>query len=84
MEDLLDKIGYGIDKRNEIFNLWFEVSFLRNCLNKILELNPDLHKNLDEEKLNLCRQLAKEEVIKRFPLCKIDFTQSKDEKINPN
>lgn len=72
MDDILDKL-MGIDKKNEIFNLWYEVNFLRSVLNRILQLNPDLHENLREECFQKAREEAKEIVRKRFPHCKITF-----------
>lgn len=72
MDDLIDRL-MGVDKKNEIFNLWFELNFLRHCFNSILSLNPDLHKDFDEKWLERCREMASEEVQKRFPHCKIDF-----------
>lgn len=76
MDDLLDRL-MGVDKKNEIFNLWFELNFLRHCFNSILSLNPDIHKDFDEKWLERCRELAAEEVRNRFPHCVIDFLKPK-------
>lgn len=72
MEDILDRL-IGVDKKNEIFNLWFEINFLRHCFNSILSLNPELQKDFDERWIERCREMASEEVKNRFPHCKIDF-----------
>lgn len=72
MDDILDLL-MGVDKKNEIFNLWFEVNFLRHCFNSILTLNPEIHKDFDEKWIERCREMAAEEVRNRFPNCKIDF-----------
>lgn len=76
MDDILDVL-MGVDKKKEIFDLWYEVTFLRHCFNSILSLNPEIHKDFDERWLQRCRELASEEVKNRFPNCKIDFSPTK-------
>lgn len=82
MDDIVD-ILIGLDKRNEIFNLWFEVNFLRHCFNSILTLNPDIHKDFDEKWIERCREMAAEEVKNRFPNCTIDFFKPGEKKVEP-
>lgn len=72
MDDVLDKL-MGVDKKNEIFNLWYEVTFLRFVFNKVLELNPNLHENLTQECLDKAREDSQVLVRKRFPNCDIKF-----------
>lgn len=69
MSDMID-ILMGIDKRKEIFDLWYEVTFLRMVLIQVIEPNPELGSKLDIEK---CRRDAQEVVKNRFPNAKIDF-----------
>ena len=63
----------GFENKKEVFNLWFEVTFLRLCVNRILELNPQLKENLTQECYDKSRQEAMEIVQKRFPNFKIEF-----------
>lgn len=78
MDDILYAI-MGIDKQKEIFNLWYEVNFLRLSLNQILKLNPDLHVNLKKKDLESCRKEAQEIVKRRFPNCNIVFNEEASE-----
>jgi hypothetical protein len=75
MDDIMDRMLLGFDKKNEIFNLWYEINFLRLVLNEILVLNPSLHENLKEESFTRAREMAREIVTKRFPHCKIKFNE---------
>lgn len=74
--DILDMLN-GMDKKNEIINLWYEINFVRHCLNKIINLNPELLKDFNQETLNQCREFAQEEVKLRFPDIKIEFKPNK-------
>jgi hypothetical protein len=74
MDDILDAI-MGIDKRKEIFTLWYEVTFLRVVVNKILSFNPHLHEKMTLEEYDLIRKEAQEIVKNRFPSCTIDFNK---------
>ena len=74
MDDILDVL-MGIDKRKQIFDLWYEVTFLRLILIQIIEPNPEMTKHLDIEK---CRKDAQEVVRKKFPHAKIDFPPVND------
>lgn len=78
MDDIFDKM-MGFDKKNEIFNLWYEVNFLRLALNEVLKLNPSLHENLSEEIMDKCRKDAQDIVVKRFPNCNIKFNKTATE-----
>jgi len=75
MDDIMDRVLFGFDKKNEIFNLWYEVHFLRIVLNRILQLNPTLHENFKQEDQDAARILAQELVNKRFPHMKINFNK---------
>jgi hypothetical protein len=74
MDDIMDRL-IGVDKKNEIFNLWYEINFLRLVLNEILVLNPTLHENLTDEIITKAREQSREIVTKRFPHCKITFNE---------
>jgi hypothetical protein len=80
MDDIMDRL-MGIDKKNEIFNLWYEINFLRLVVNEILSLNPELHKNLNEESFQKCRKQAQDIVRVRFPGCNITFNPIESEEI---
>lgn len=73
MDDILDML-MGVDKKKEIFDLWYEITFLRMVMNKILEFNPELHCKLDEEVYDEIRKRSQDIVKSRFPDVKIDFS----------
>ncbi len=80
MDDILDMM-IGIDKKNEIFNLWYEVTFLRIVLNHIVASNPSLAECLSEGIMDGCKAAAQEVVKERFPLAQIDFSEPSPEQI---
>ena len=73
MDDTLDML-MGVDKKKEIFDLWYEITFLRMVMNKILEFNPELHCKLNEEVYEEIRKRSQDIVKSRFPDVKIDFS----------
>lgn len=81
MDDIFDRL-IGFDKKNEIFNLWYEIHFLRLVVNKLLELNPSLHENFSQEDQDKARENAQELVMKRFPQMKISFNKQEAEVSN--
>ena len=76
MDDIFDKLS-GFDIKNETINLWYEVNYLRHCLNAIIKHNPGLTLLFDKDELEKCKQYAQQEVRDRFPLLTIDFTNQK-------
>lgn len=80
MDDIMDMM-IGIDKKNEIFNLWYEVTFLRLVLNHIVVCNPSLAECLSEGIMDGCKAAAQDVVKERFPLAKIDFSEPSPEQI---
>lgn len=74
MDDILDML-MGVDKKGEIFTLWYEVTFLRMVLNKILSFNPELHEKMTEEVYDQARKESQEHVKSRFPQCNLDFSK---------
>lgn len=73
MEDILDAL-MGIDNKNEIFCLWYEITFLRMVMNKIMEFNPELHTKMSEEVYEEVRKRSQDIVKSRFPNVGIDFS----------
>jgi len=72
MSDIFDLL-IGIDKRKEIFDLWYEVTYLRVLLSELLSHNPELFKNTSEEGFENCKLKAQEIVKARFPNAGITF-----------
>lgn len=80
MDDMMDFM-MGVDKKNEIFNLWYEVTFLRLVVNHVLVSNPSLAECLSEEAMAACKFNAQQIVQERFPVIKIDFSEPSPEQI---
>lgn len=74
MEDILDMLS-GLDKKNEIFNLWYEVTFIRMIVSHMVSQSLYLQEVMTPEVLDECRKQAQKVVKERFPLLKIDFSQ---------
>ncbi len=74
--EFLDAI-LGVDKKNEIFNLWYEVIYLRNILNMMIMANPSLMDGVKKANIESCRIDAQLQVVKRFPNCNIGFDEKK-------
>lgn len=73
MDNIVDAM-MGIDKRNEIFNLWYEVTYLRLVVSQMFP-----NKQLADIDLDIVRKDAQEIVRKRFPLADIKFTDPKNQ-----
>lgn len=69
MDEVLDAL-LGLDKKNEIFSLWYEVIFLRKCLNHLIAHNALI---ITPEVIEEARQNAQNEVRAKFPMIMIDF-----------
>ena len=66
----------GMNKTNEILNLWFELCFLRSMTNRhltVLYQNSDYSKEFTKSIIDDCREEARKEVEKKFPKFTIDF-----------
>lgn len=72
MDEIMDAM-MGIDKNGEILNLWYEITFLRMVMNKILELNPKLYEKISEQDYVKARQQSQDIVKNRFPNCNVNF-----------
>lgn len=71
----------GVDSTNEIFTLWYEITFIRAVLNEIMAKNPSLHINMTEEVYDKCRLFAQNVVKEKFPLAGLDFSEPSPEQI---
>jgi hypothetical protein len=71
----------GVNTTNEIFNLWYEITFLRHLLSHILQQNPEVGSCLSDEAIQKCRKEAQDCVQDRFPVCKIEFSMPTEEQI---
>lgn len=67
MDNIVDAM-MGLDKRKEIFNLWYEVTYLRLVVSQIIPTEGASHLNLEK-----IRKDAQEIVQKRFPEVGITF-----------
>lgn len=83
MNDIMDLLS-GVDKKNEIFNLWYEVTFLRLILNHVIMQIPGIDSTITDEIINQCRQYAQNVVQEKFPAIKIDFSEPSEEKKEKN
>lgn len=87
MDDIFDMM-HGIDKKNEIFNIWYEVTFLRMIISHMVAQSLYLQKVMTPEVINDCRKHAQKIVQEKFPLIKIDFStnegQTEDPACNPH
>lgn len=75
MQELKDVLS-GIDKTNEIINLWYEVTFLRGVLVQLATKDQ-----LGKLNLEFARNEAQEIVRERFPKLKITFSKVTEEEL---
>jgi|GEM_PF-4151620 len=71
MDNIVDAM-MGLDKRKEIFNLWYEVTYLRLVISQIIPTQEKADLNFE-----MLRKDAQEIVRKRFPEVEINFTDPK-------
>jgi len=74
MEDIMDMLS-GVDKKNEIFNLWYEITFVRLVFSYIVGHSKEMQDLLTTDVIDECRKQAQDIVKERFPLLTIDFTE---------
>lgn len=72
MNDIIDLLS-GLDKKKEIFDLWYEVHYLRVLLSHIVSTTPSLMECVNEGIMEGCKAVAQEEVKKRFPNFGLSF-----------
>lgn len=71
IDNLIDNV-MGVDKRNEIFTLWYEITYLRMVISKIIPQDMQDKINFEEIKKD-----AQEVVRKRFPKALLNFDDVK-------
>jgi hypothetical protein len=81
IEDVLSQM-MGIDKNHEIFNLWYEVTYLRILLGHVVANAEGV--SLNENILIGARIAAQSEVMRKFPMCTITFPDSENKKEGEN
>lgn len=75
MKDALEVFA-GLDKTNEIFMIWYEVTYLRLVLGKLMNVGQH-PKEMVDSIIENSRTEAEEFVVKRFPSFKIKFSPPK-------
>jgi hypothetical protein len=78
MDDIIDMLQ-GVDKKNEIFNLWYEITFLRLVFSYIVGKSTEMQNLLTKDVIEECRKQAQTVVQERFPSIKIDFSEPSPE-----
>jgi hypothetical protein len=78
MDDIMDMLQ-GVDKKNEIFGLWYEVTFLRLVFSYIVGHSKEMQNLLTKDIIEECRKQAQVVVQERFPAIKIDFSEPSPE-----
>lgn len=63
----------GVDKNNEIFTLWYEVTYLRYLITHFMGQSEELSKYANHEVFDKCKEKAQKFVNARFPKCDITF-----------
>lgn len=54
-------------------NVWYEVTYLRHVMMKILEKNPDVNKNMCPEDFGEARTEAQKQLLEKFPNYGLNF-----------
>lgn len=75
MDDMLGAL-LGMDKNKEIFNLHYQVNYLRLLFTHLLQQNPDLAKCMNQEAFDRARDVARDIVRDRFPNFNVRFPDS--------
>ena len=75
MDDIRNML-LGVDTTNEIFNLWYEVTYLRILLGHVVANAEGV--SLNENILIGARIAAQSEVMRKFPMCTITFPDSEN------
>lgn len=58
-----------MSNNKEIFNLWYELTYLRMLINHILTKNPEIGKCINEIAILEAKSMAQLEVKSKFPGC---------------
>ena len=67
-----------LSNNKEIFNLWYEITFLRMYINHILTQNTDIASCVNENSIQNARLMAQIEVQSKFPGCEHLFFNNKE------
>ena len=71
LKPLLMQHIHGIDHLKEIFDLWYELSYIRFLLGEVLLTNPGVR--LLPESLEKARALAQDVLKEKFPTVDLDY-----------
>lgn len=63
----------GIDVPQEIFDLWYEITYLRSLFSIVLEKNPDISEAITKETFEQARKIAQVGLKKRFPNVDLEY-----------
>lgn len=77
VKPLLMQHLHGIDHLKQIFDLWFELNYLRCVLNEITVENK---LTLNPKSLEKARDMAKMMMKERFPTVDLDYSNPKENK----
>ncbi len=80
MDDIKNML-LGVDTTNEIFNLWYEVTFLRMILSNMVSHSLYLQEVMTPELIDECRKQSQDIVQARFPVCKISFSPPSEDQL---
>lgn len=83
MSELLNQLRM-IDPTKEMINLWYEVNFIRNIVQTIMDKNNLTMIQLTQENVENAREVAQKAVQSRFPLLKIKFEGTSTEETVKN
>jgi hypothetical protein len=75
MDDILDILN-GFDKRKEILCLWYEVTYLRLIMGKII--TKEIAKNMNFEEI---KSEARAELSKKFPFVKFEESNASENEL---
>ncbi len=82
MNPLEEKVDFmlGLDHKKEIFDLWYEITYLRHIINIMLSLSPEICDKITPTNLKEARNLSKIEVMTKFN--KFNITFGEEDKCN--
>jgi len=73
-----------MNKRNEIFNIWYELTLLRLLMCHFFEQNMEISSSINESLVNELRKEAQQIVQDKFPAMKLDFSEISPEQLEKN
>jgi len=63
-------------------NAWYEITYLRFVLMKILEKNPEINNNMQPEDFSQARSMAQKLLLEKFPHYGLNFTNDNDSPVD--